>query len=402
MWPLWDWRAKSSAEVCSEYRLCTNTSFCLFVFILGVFCGFSINLPQRVEALQGSCVFIPCTFDIDQQFNSYLTDSAKRKWFKGVTPVFVSNSPDTGLFKGEIFGTATQKNCTTRFDNVNQNHNGSYYFRLEANGNLLYNYKEPTHSQVQIAISGECHTVHVASIMWLDSHFEKRNLLLYNSNAPSLLHIIYIILKYLTASLCVFQDLHPNPHWESLMISRRWWRRRRWWREVQWVCAALLRSSVRLVHHLSHGARLSMRTSQDGSIRTKLSSSLIWTSLFLTIITESLSPALQHTSNRSRSQHKSPVCYEFSVRQELYQNYTDLSSIISAVCHKVIAWMIFSSTRCSKKHIDEDKSSWFSSGGSFSDSELQQWCKPSSELHLVQRHWRTPESSSDRTKPDHQ
>ncbi len=135
------------------------------MFILGVFCGFSINLPQRVEALQGSCVFIPCTFDIDQQFNSYLTDSAKRKWFKGVTPVFVSNSPDTGLFKGEIFGTATQKNCTTRFDNVNQNHNGSYYFRLEANGNLLYNYKEPKHSQVQIAISGECHTVHAASIM---------------------------------------------------------------------------------------------------------------------------------------------------------------------------------------------------------------------------------------------
>ncbi|XP_016367560.1 sialoadhesin-like [Sinocyclocheilus rhinocerous] len=87
-----------------------------------VFCGFSINLPQRVEALQGSCVFIPCTFDIDQQFNSYLTDSAKRIWFKGVTPVFVSSSPNTGLLKGEIFGTATQKNCTTRFDNVSQSH----------------------------------------------------------------------------------------------------------------------------------------------------------------------------------------------------------------------------------------------------------------------------------------
>ncbi len=114
-----------------------------------------------------------------------------------------------------------------------------------------------------------------------------------------------------THILCVFQDLHPNPLWESLRISRRWWR------EVQWVCAALLRSSVCLVHHLSHGAHLSMRTSQDGSIRTKLSSSLIWTSLFLTIITETLSPALQHTSYRSRSQHSAPVCYEFSVRQEL-------------------------------------------------------------------------------------
>ncbi|KAF4114932.1 hypothetical protein G5714_005155 [Onychostoma macrolepis] len=119
-----------------------------------VFCDFSINLPQRVEALQGSCVFIPCTFDIDQQLNSYLTDSAKRKWFKGVTPVFASNSPNTGLLKGEIFGTATQKNCSTRFDNVNQSHNGSYYFRLEANGNLQYNYKEPKHNHVQIGVLG--------------------------------------------------------------------------------------------------------------------------------------------------------------------------------------------------------------------------------------------------------
>ncbi|XP_058628391.1 Schwann cell myelin protein-like [Onychostoma macrolepis] len=121
---------------------------------LCVFCDFSINLPQRVEALQGSCVFIPCTFDIDQQLNSYLTDSAKRKWFKGVTPVFASNSPNTGLLKGEIFGTATQKNCSTRFDNVNQSHNGSYYFRLEANGNLQYNYKEPKHNHVQIGVLG--------------------------------------------------------------------------------------------------------------------------------------------------------------------------------------------------------------------------------------------------------
>ncbi len=82
------------------------TSFCLF---LGVFCGFSINLPQTVEALQGSCVFIPCTFDIDQQYEQLLTDSAKRIWFKEGTLVFDSSSPDTGLLKGEIFGTATQK-----------------------------------------------------------------------------------------------------------------------------------------------------------------------------------------------------------------------------------------------------------------------------------------------------
>ncbi|KTF74218.1 hypothetical protein cypCar_00047431 [Cyprinus carpio] len=77
-------------------------------------------------------------------------------WFKdgGSTAVFDSSSPKTGLLKGEIFGTATQKNCTTRFDNVDQNHNGSYYFRIETNGELKHSYTEPTYSQVQIGVLG--------------------------------------------------------------------------------------------------------------------------------------------------------------------------------------------------------------------------------------------------------
>uniref|UniRef100_A0A8C2BAD9 Ig-like domain-containing protein n=1 Tax=Cyprinus carpio TaxID=7962 RepID=A0A8C2BAD9_CYPCA len=124
--------------------------------IQGVLCGFNISLPKRVEALKGSCVFIPCTFDIDQQYKDDLTDSAKRMWFKdgGSTAEFDSSSPNTGLLKGEIFGTATQKNCTTHYDNVDQSHNGSYYFRLEANGKLQYNYIGPTYSQVQIGVLG--------------------------------------------------------------------------------------------------------------------------------------------------------------------------------------------------------------------------------------------------------
>uniref|UniRef100_A0A8C1RAQ5 Ig-like domain-containing protein n=1 Tax=Cyprinus carpio TaxID=7962 RepID=A0A8C1RAQ5_CYPCA len=122
--------------------------------IQGVLCGFNISLPKRVEALNGSCVFIPCTFDIDQQYKDNLTDSAKRMWFKagGSTAVFDSSSPNTGLLKGEIFGTATQNNCTTRIDNVDQSHRGSYYFRIEANGKLQYNYTGPTYSQVQIGV----------------------------------------------------------------------------------------------------------------------------------------------------------------------------------------------------------------------------------------------------------
>ncbi|KAL1275282.1 hypothetical protein QQF64_034905 [Cirrhinus molitorella] len=120
--------------------------------IQGVFCGYNISLPKRVEALQGSCVFIPCTFDIDQQYEHLLTDSAKRMWYKEKSPtvkVFDSSSPNTGLINGEIFGTPTQKNCTTRFDNLGQGHSGSYYFRLEVNGVLKNTYRKPT---VQIEV----------------------------------------------------------------------------------------------------------------------------------------------------------------------------------------------------------------------------------------------------------
>ncbi|XP_052440393.1 myelin-associated glycoprotein isoform X4 [Carassius gibelio] len=125
--------------------------------IQGVLCGFNINLPNKVEALNGSCVFIPCTFDIEQQYEADLTDSAKRLWFKVRNPhviVFDSSSPNTGQLKGEIFGTATQKNCTTRFDNVDQRHNGSYYFRIETSGKLKYNYRGPIYSPVKIVVLG--------------------------------------------------------------------------------------------------------------------------------------------------------------------------------------------------------------------------------------------------------
>ncbi|XP_059360600.1 B-cell receptor CD22-like [Carassius carassius] len=68
--------------------------------------------------------------------------------------MFDSSSPNTGRLKGEIFGTATQKNCTTRFDNVDQSHNGSYYFRIETSGKLKISYIGPTYSQVEIVVSG--------------------------------------------------------------------------------------------------------------------------------------------------------------------------------------------------------------------------------------------------------
>ncbi|XP_073802934.1 sialic acid-binding Ig-like lectin 5 isoform X2 [Danio rerio] len=123
--------------------------------IQGVLCGFSISLPERVEALEGSCVFISCTFQIDQTYNAYLTDSAKRLWYKDgkdAVLVFNSSSPDSGLLTGEIFGKPTEKNCSTRFNNLKPTDNGSYFFRLEGNGGLKWSYRNPDFSQVEIVV----------------------------------------------------------------------------------------------------------------------------------------------------------------------------------------------------------------------------------------------------------
>ena len=78
--------------------------------------------------------------------------------------MFDSSRPGTASLKGEIFGTPTEKNCTTRFHNANQRDNGSYFFRVEGSGGLKYNYNNKPEDKVEIAVIGECHIVHAASI----------------------------------------------------------------------------------------------------------------------------------------------------------------------------------------------------------------------------------------------
>ncbi|XP_067283593.1 sialic acid-binding Ig-like lectin 13 [Pseudorasbora parva] len=115
----------------------------IFVFALqGVCCReFSISLPERIEALSGSCVIIKCTFEIKEQYDKDLTESAATGiWHKDVinNHVFNSRNPNS-RFKGEITGTLHEKNCTTIFYDVSSDHNGKYYFRIES-GALKYNY----------------------------------------------------------------------------------------------------------------------------------------------------------------------------------------------------------------------------------------------------------------------
>ncbi|XP_067283591.1 sialic acid-binding Ig-like lectin 13 [Pseudorasbora parva] len=111
----------------------------------GVCCrNFNISLPEKIKALSGSCVIIKCTFEIEEKYDTYLTESAATGiWRKdGINTnnqVFNSRDPNS-RFKGEITGTLHEKNCTTIFYDVSSGHNGKYYFRIESDG-LKYNYE---------------------------------------------------------------------------------------------------------------------------------------------------------------------------------------------------------------------------------------------------------------------
>ncbi|XP_052433342.1 B-cell receptor CD22 isoform X1 [Carassius gibelio] len=120
----------------------------IFVFLLqGVHCReFSISLPEKIEALSGSCVIIKCRFEIQEKYDEELTESAATGlWLKDGTNlnnnvVFNSKNPAPNHFECEIIGKLHEKNCTTIFCNINSNHNGNYYFRIEGEGGLKWTY----------------------------------------------------------------------------------------------------------------------------------------------------------------------------------------------------------------------------------------------------------------------
>lgn len=85
---------------------------------------------------------INCRFEIRDIFNKDLTDSARGIWKKDSTIVFDSQNPDSSQFKGEITGKLVLKDCTTVFYDFNADHNDAFFFRIEGNGGLKWDYKD--------------------------------------------------------------------------------------------------------------------------------------------------------------------------------------------------------------------------------------------------------------------
>ncbi|XP_056593607.1 uncharacterized protein si:dkeyp-28d2.4 [Triplophysa dalaica] len=110
---------------------------------------YSALLPHTVTALTGSCVQIPCTFDVPD-FDEKLE---KTKQIHGIwlmkSPHFVrenslvvfNSSEFSKIIQGfshiEMIGNLTERNCTTVFYNIMMNHSDVYYFRLQMEPNVF-------------------------------------------------------------------------------------------------------------------------------------------------------------------------------------------------------------------------------------------------------------------------
>ncbi|XP_036790684.1 myelin-associated glycoprotein-like [Oncorhynchus mykiss] len=125
---------------CSE-----NMFFLIGLFMSGVLTCFGrrdliTTMPDRLDGLTGSCVQIPCSFDVPEQH---------KNTFKATIPTFgvwIKTHPDVhqypgnvifhsngkvNRYQGKITGNMSQKNCTTVFFNVTTSYSDKYYFRID-------------------------------------------------------------------------------------------------------------------------------------------------------------------------------------------------------------------------------------------------------------------------------
>ncbi|KAJ8010564.1 hypothetical protein DPEC_G00076390 [Dallia pectoralis] len=96
-------------------------------------------MPTELVVLNGSCVQIPCAFNIPEEHLNTFNRSKNvfGVWLKQshkVTSdnVIYNSSKEVNIYQGNITGNMSQKNCTTVFFNVNSSYTNKYYFRIES------------------------------------------------------------------------------------------------------------------------------------------------------------------------------------------------------------------------------------------------------------------------------
>ncbi|XP_035981666.1 B-cell receptor CD22 [Fundulus heteroclitus] len=145
----------SLMAVLSENVLRVNMLLSVF-FLPGVLgdCGsltplLSITIPNKTEALSGSCLLAPCSFRAEKgitEFNSEI--ETRGAWIQSKNDIYDINK---GVNKdlAKITGNLRQKNCTTVFSDINKSQEDKYFLRIENGDYKATACSTPLHITVQ-------------------------------------------------------------------------------------------------------------------------------------------------------------------------------------------------------------------------------------------------------------
>ncbi|KAL3980380.1 succinate dehydrogenase (ubiquinone) flavoprotein subunit [Sarotherodon galilaeus] len=122
-------------------KMAATLTFLLISSLLqGALCGtFNVSMPQNINVVSGSCVTIPCSFDVDSKYEDNLDDTCKAYWNDSTS--FTSENAKLKPTK-DMTGDLTKKDCTTTFNNASLHQRSKYYFRLECNNALKYTFSQ--------------------------------------------------------------------------------------------------------------------------------------------------------------------------------------------------------------------------------------------------------------------
>uniref|UniRef100_A0A669EFJ4 Ig-like domain-containing protein n=1 Tax=Oreochromis niloticus TaxID=8128 RepID=A0A669EFJ4_ORENI len=99
----------------------------------------AIKMPQNINVLRGSCVTIPCSFDVENEHENNLHDTCKAYWIDSLR--FTSENAKLKPTK-DMTGDLTKKDCTTTFNNTRLLQSTKYYFRLDCDNDVKFTFTQ--------------------------------------------------------------------------------------------------------------------------------------------------------------------------------------------------------------------------------------------------------------------
>ncbi|KAM6967576.1 myelin-associated glycoprotein-like [Aplochiton taeniatus] len=121
-----------------------------YLLLLHVLCeDWKATMPESIQALNGSCVIIPCSFTLgnfnSKDFKPLLNENCNGVWKKNNKDgpiVFSSSISSEHHSKGTRTGNIAQRDCTSILHNFQMDDSDQYFFRIECDNALKWSFPQ--------------------------------------------------------------------------------------------------------------------------------------------------------------------------------------------------------------------------------------------------------------------